>query len=212
MVITYYGLASVKVQFGDMVLAFAPVGKDAYPKASRFGADIALVPVRDAQYNGVDSVIYGDKEPFLIDGAGEYEIKGIYVKGVASVGPEGKINTIYTVLLEGMTLCHLGALSKPELSAEIVEQLGEIDLLFLPVYNHDLLTAAAADAVATELEPKIVVPLYARGGDYPIGKDPLTLFLKESGEEGSTPVEKLTLKKKDLEHKEGEIVVLAPYA
>ncbi|KKR65419.1 MAG: hypothetical protein UU06_C0019G0014, partial [Parcubacteria group bacterium GW2011_GWB1_40_5] len=36
----------------------------------------------------------------------------------------------------------------------------------------------------------------------------LKMFLKEAGEEGIKPVDKLTIKKKDLEGKEGEVVVL----
>ena len=37
----------------------------------------------------------------------------------------------------------------------------------------------------------------------------LKSFLKESGEEKAEVVEKLTLKLKDLENKEGEVVVLS---
>jgi hypothetical protein len=36
----------------------------------------------------------------------------------------------------------------------------------------------------------------------------LKAFLKEMGEEGAETAEKLTLKRKDLEGKEGEVVVL----
>jgi hypothetical protein len=38
----------------------------------------------------------------------------------------------------------------------------------------------------------------------------LKTFLKEGGSEGLKPTEKLTVKKKDLEGKEGEIIVLLP--
>jgi superfamily II helicase len=43
-------------------------------------------------------------------------------------------------------------------------------------------------------------------------KNALKTFLKEEGSEDVKPVEKLTLKKKDLEGKEGEVVVLEAQA
>ena len=206
MVITYCGMAFTKVQFGDTVVAFNPLGKNADISGPRFGANIALVSLRDKNFNGVDQLSYGDKEPFVVSGPGEYEIQGTYVKGIASAGPEGKINTIYTVMLEGMTLCHLGALASSELPAGALESIGEVDILFVPVWGDGVLAAADADKVITALEPKLVIPLYkgVKGE-----KDTLELFLKEMGEEKNEAVEKLTLKKKDLEGKESEVVVLS---
>ncbi len=81
MVITYYGGDCFKVQFGDTVVAVNPIGKDSSLKAVRFGADIALVGAHDPDYNGIEQVRSAVKEPFVIDGPGEYEIKGVVVKG-----------------------------------------------------------------------------------------------------------------------------------
>jgi hypothetical protein len=56
-----------------------------------------------------------------------------------------------------------------------------------------------------QFSPKIIIPAhFAEVGD----KGALKVFLKEAGEEGVKPVDKLTIKKKDLEGKEGEVVVL----
>lgn len=209
MVITYGGMAFTKVQFGDTVVAFNPIGKGASISGPRFGADIALVSVRDTHYNGTESLSYGEKAPFVVAGPGEYEIAGVYVRGIASAGPNGKINTIYTIMLEGMSICHLGGLSSASLPAGAVEAIGEVDVLFVPVWGGEVLGASDADKVISALEPKIVIPLYASPTSE---KDALKLFLKEVGEEGGTPQEKLTLKKKDLEGKEGEVVVLESQA
>jgi hypothetical protein len=51
------------------------------------------------------------------------------------------------------------------------------------------------------LEPKLIIPM-----EY--DKDTLKAFLKEMGDEKVEEIDKLTLKRKDLEGKEGEIVVL----
>jgi L-ascorbate metabolism protein UlaG (beta-lactamase superfamily) len=68
-----------------------------------------------------------------------------------------------------------------------------------------VLAPSAAYKLAVSLEPKIIIPTHY--GD--VGaKDALKVFLKEAGESPKAE-EKLTLKKKDLEGKEADIIVLA---
>lgn len=133
-----------------------------------------------------------EKSGFVIMGPGEYEIKDISIKGFLSVGEAGKINTIYVVNFEGMNLCFLGSLANIELPSETLEQMEDIDILFAPVTSHKL---------AVSLEPSLIIP-----ADY--NAESLKKFLKEVGEDEVKPEEKLVIKKKDLEGKEGEIVVL----
>jgi L-ascorbate metabolism protein UlaG (beta-lactamase superfamily) len=212
MIITHYGGEFFKIQFGDATLALNPVSKDSKLKSSRFGADVALVSLNNPDFNGVDQIGFGEKMPFAVTGPGEYEIKGIFIKGFGAVskygGAEG-INTIYSILLENMNLCFLGALGNSELSAETKEALGDIDIIFLPIGGEGVLNAAEANKLATALEPKMIIPMHFEGvGD----KGALTKFLKESGSEDVKPTEKLTIKKKDLDGKEGDVVVLSSQA
>jgi L-ascorbate metabolism protein UlaG (beta-lactamase superfamily) len=221
MVITYLGAEFFKVQFGDITLAFNPVSKDsalisgpAKLKPSRFGADIVLVSAYHEDFNGIDQVTFGDKKPFVVSGPGEYEVKGVFIKGLLSASGYGgsSINTIYTVSLENMNICFLGALNTPELANDTVEALDEIDILFVPIGGDGVLEPAKAYKLAVSLEPKIIIPMHygdmgGKGVTASAGKDALKAFLKEAGE-NPAPVPKLTLKKKDLEGKEGDIVVL----
>ncbi len=214
MIITYLGLEAFKIQFGDTVLALNPVSKDSKHKTARFGADIALVSLNDKDFNGVETVTHGEHKPFAVNGPGEYEIKGIFIKGFKSDSRYGlkadsketRINTIYSISLEGMNLCFLGALDSKDLSAETKEALDDIDVLFVPIGGEGVMTPSVAYELAVKLEPRLIIPMhYSDSGD-----KNLKTFLKEAGEEASKPEEKLTLKKKDLEGKEGEVVVLAP--
>ena len=220
MIITYLGGEFIKVQFGDITLAFNPPSKNSKLKASRFGADVALISLNHPDMNGVDAVGIGSKQPFVIQGPGEYEIKDVVVRGfqtssnyglpaaparTAQAGGEPHINTVYTVSLEGMKLCFLGALSSPELPADLKEELDGIDVLFVPIGGEGVLAPSAANKLAVTLEPHLVIPTHFEGVGAP---GSLKQFLKEAGEEKTAPVEKLTLKKKDLEGKEGEVVVL----
>ncbi|HAO64481.1 TPA: hypothetical protein DCQ44_00685 [Candidatus Taylorbacteria bacterium] len=212
MVITHYGGEFFKIQFGEASLALNPVSKDSKLKSARFGADVALVSLNNPDFNGVDQIGFGEKMPFIVSGPGEYEIKGIFIKGFQSTskyGGEDRLNTIYSISLENMNLCFLGALGTSELTAETKEALGDIDIVFLPIGGEGVLTAAEANKLATALEPKMIIPMHFEGvGD----KGALTKFLKESGSEDVKPVEKLTIKKKDLEGKEGDVVVLSSQA
>lgn len=207
MIITYFGGEFFKVQFGDTTLAFNPISKDSNLKSSRFGADIVLKTAHHVDFNGIDQVTHGEKKPFVVGGPGEYEVGGVFIKGLPSeslYGGSNLINTIYTVSLENMNICFLGALNTPELKAETVEALDEIDILFVPIGGEGVLDPAKAYKLAVSLEPKIIIPMHY--GDIGV-KDALKVFLKEAGENPES-LPKLTLKKKDLEGKEGDVVVL----
>jgi len=208
MVISFHGGEFIKASFGDTTLAFNPVSKDSKLNKTRFGADIALVSLDDVDMNGVEQVTHGTTVPFVIEGPGEYEAKKVTVRGYPSLSTykgNERYNTIYFVELEGMNLCFLGALGTKKLPPEAKEGIASVDILFVPIGGEGVLTSAEAAEVAAEIEPSLVIPIHY--GD--IGKkDALKAFLKEEGEEGLKPVDKLTLKKKDLEGKEGEVVVL----
>lgn len=203
MVITYLGGECFKITQGDLTIALNPPSKDSSLKAPKFGSDIVLVSLNHEDFNGAEQMSFGDREPFVISGPGEYEVKGVSVRGFASeteYGGEKGINTIYSIALEGMDLVFLGALGSNALPQAAKAELDEIDVLFLPIGGEGILGHADAYKLAVQLEPKIVVPMHYT-------PETLKKFLKEAGE-NIAPVEKLTLKRKDLEGKEDEIVVL----
>lgn len=205
MIISYQGAQSFKVQFGDIVLAFDPISKKSQFKVGNFGADIALISINHSDMNGVDQVSRGEKKAFIINGPGEYEIQGVFIKGLPSIskyGGEEKNNTIYTVNLGNMNLCFLGALGDIDLPNETKAGIDGVDILFVPIGGSGTLSPAEAYKFAVSLEPSIIIPM-----NY--DEKSLKAFLKEGGEEGIKAIEKLTIKKKDLEEKEGEIVVLS---
>ncbi len=205
MIITYFGKQFFKIQKGEMVLAFNPVSKSSKAGISaKFGADIALVTTNHADYNGIDQLSHGDRVPFVISGPGDYEIKETFIKGVLSnalIDTKKYINTIYLLSVDNISIAFLGALSDEEISKESREAINSPDILFVPVGGNGLLGAKEAAKLAASLEPKLIIPM-----DYDAAS--LKAFLKESGEEKAEVVDKLTLKTKDLENKEGEVVVL----
>ncbi len=205
MVITYHGVGFVKVQFSDITIAVNPIAKESKHRSPKFGADIGIVSLDHPDCNGVPQLAYGGKEPFLIQGPGEYEVKGVFIKGfpgVSHYGGKEIMNTIYAVSLEGMNLCFLGALEDPALEGKTKEALDAVDILFVPIGGEGVLSSQVAYKLSVSLEPKIIVPIFFEG------KSALDAFKKEGGVTTSEPVEKLTVKRRDLESKGGEIVVL----
>src|SRR3989344_3097726 len=158
MVITYLGSECFKVTQGDLTIALNPPSKDSSLKTPRFGSDIVLVSLDHEDFNGVEQMSFGERAPFVITGPGEYEIKGVAVRGFASesnYGGDKGINTIYSILIEGMNLAFLGAISSAELSKEAIEGLDDIDILFVPIGGEGVLDHAEAYKLAVQLEPKV---------------------------------------------------------
>jgi L-ascorbate metabolism protein UlaG (beta-lactamase superfamily) len=212
MIITYHGVDFFKVSFGDTTIAVNPISKDSKHKSTRFGSDITLISLQSPEHNGADVTSRGDKESFVIRGAGEYEVGGVFIKGFQSkskyalkLGEDERLNTIYTVALEGMTVCFLGALSDPALSDATKEGIDGVDILVVPIGGDGVMDPAVAHKLAVQFGPKLIIPAhYADVG----AADSLKKFLKEAGAESVKPVDKLTIKKKDLEGKEDDVVVL----
>lgn len=207
MIISYYGRQHFKLQVGDLTVAINPVSKEGKGKVSKYGADITLITTNHPDYNGAEQTELGSKVPFIIRGAGEYEVQNIFIKGFGTDTKltEGKKektyqNTSYVFTIDGIRVTFLGALSEM-LKPEHKEVIDETDVLFIPVGEDGfLLNAYDAHKLAVGLEPKLIIPI-----DY--NEQSLPIFLKEAGAEKVEPVEKLTIKKKDIEGKLGEVVL-----
>lgn len=207
MIITYFGREHFKLQVGDLTVAVNPISKEGKGKVAKYGADITLITTNHPDYNGAEQTEHGGKKPFVIRGGGEYEVKDIFIKGFNTVTKltEGKKekefqNTSYVLTLDGIRVTFLGALSQM-LQPEHKEIIDETDVLFVPVGEDGfLLNPYDAQKLAVSLEPKLIIPM-----DY--NEKSLPIFLKESGAEKIEPVEKLTIKRKDIDQKLGEIIL-----
>lgn len=206
MVITFHDGQCFKVTHGDTTLVFDPVSKQSKQfTAVKFGADIAIVSMRHPDFNGVEEVTYGNKDPFIINGPGEYEVGDITVRGfgiATEYDNATRYTTVYQVVMDGMTLVFLGALSSPsQLDSKILGELGAIDILFLPIGGGDVLEVPDASKLAVKLEAKCVIPMH-------YDTHAIQAFVEEESAEGVAPVDKITLKKKDVAEMTGKIVRL----
>lgn len=205
MVITYHGGQCFRVSFGDTTLAFDPISKQSKLSEVKFGADVAFVSLHHPDFNGVAQATHGGKVPFVVEFPGEYEIGDVTARGFGVKTIYGKkehYNTIYQVQLEGINMVFLGALGSPEIDPKILSEFGDVEILFVPIGDDEVLSAPAAAKLATKLEAHTIIPMH-------YDTAALKTFLKEMSADTVKPVDKLTIKKKDVQAMSGEVVLLS---
>jgi len=189
-VISYFGENCFRLQSGDTSLLVDAAN-------NRLKADAALrteVPV--------DAIGFPDPSGTIeIAFPGEYETKGIEIRGFPVSAESGKvIKTGYLVRWEEVKYAILPRFSKLG-DKEVIEEVGEPDVLFLPLGGEGLAPDAALKFVR-QIEPSVVIPSYSR--------TPLE-FLKSMGHKGAAE-EKFVFKSKDIVGKKNHIVLLVAKA
>ena len=186
-------------------------------KVPKLEADILLITHSHRDHNNIKAVGAPTSAslPFLISSPGEYEIKEVFIQGIPSFhdncqGKERGENTIYTIETEEMKICHLGDFGQKELTSEQLEKIGEIDILMIPLGGIYTISAKEAIKVMSQIEPKITIPMHYQIPKLKIKLEGLKEFLKTLGIKSIEPINKLSIKKKDLSVEEAKIVVLKP--
>ncbi|NCN87628.1 MAG: MBL fold metallo-hydrolase [Candidatus Pacebacteria bacterium] len=216
MEITYLGHSSFKLKGSTGTVVTDPfddyIGFN-YPSTS---ADIVTVSHDHKDHNNVKSVkgtARRDK-PFVVDHAGDYEVQGISVFGVQTAhdgngGVERGNNTVYSILIDNIKVCHLGDLGH-QLTQEQLSEIGNVDVLICPVGGVFTIDPKMAIKTIQALEPSYVIPMHYKTDKHnqDVFGEVATLeeFLKEYGAEVS-PEAKLIVTKERLPE-ETELVVL----
>lgn len=207
MQIQYFGLSSFKISTKEAVVITDPFDKESGLTPPRGSADILVLSEKSNKlYNSISGVS-GDY--FLVNDPGEYDIKGVTVTGIPLKQDEGRYATAFLLETEDISILNLGHIREFNMKEDDVESLGEIDILILPVGGNSVLTPKDASKVVHELEPKIVIPSHYQTSGLSLPYEKVDVFLKEMGGQ-SESLEKLTLKKKDLNPEQTKIIILEP--
>lgn len=188
--ITHLGHSSFRIRGKIATVVTEPFVSE--PTGLKFPKHVEADVVTVSHLN--DAVTALEGSPFIVHGAGEYEIKGV---GVVGIGKTSGGNTIYRIEIDGVSIVHLGGLNQL-LSASEVDELDGVDVLMVPVGGDKTIDASQAVQVINDIEPTIVIPMQYGN---------LDVFLKEIGKEGVLPVPKLTITKDKLPP-EMQVVVL----
>lgn len=195
-----------------MVIITDPYDKSIGLRVPKMSADIVTVS-HDHKDHSNSAAVSGNLEniPFVITQPGEYEIKKVFITGFNSwhdneEGAKRGSNIIYRYDVEGMTVAHLGDLGC-QLTEEQLDQLGDVDVLFIPVGGTYTLDAAGAAKVVREIDPRIVIPMHYREENLNYDLDSVNAFRKEMGGAAETE-KKIKLSKKALPVEEIKIIIL----
>jgi L-ascorbate metabolism protein UlaG (beta-lactamase superfamily) len=191
MEITWYGHSCFRLTERN----YATVVTDPFDNKSigydslKLRSDIVTVSHDAPGHNNTDAV---KGTSHVIDGAGEFEIGGVFITGVQADPATGKKktkskddeasvrNTIYVFDYDGITVAHLGDLKEIPSQSEI-ESLGTINVALVPVGGGGGLNAAKAAEVISLIEPNLVIPMHYSTPDAKVSLDSLNKFIKEMG-------------------------------
>jgi L-ascorbate metabolism protein UlaG (beta-lactamase superfamily) len=151
---------------------------DPYPQ----GSGLSYVPIKEAadivtmshdhfDHNNISGV---PGKPQIIAGSGAKNIKGIEFRGITthhdqSQGKERGTNTVFCFSIDGVKVCHLGDLGH-RLSQQQIAEIGNIDVLLVPIGGVFTVDAKMAANVVDDLKPKIALPMHYKTArcDWPL--------------------------------------------
>jgi L-ascorbate metabolism protein UlaG (beta-lactamase superfamily) len=197
--ITWLGCDCFRIKSRDVTVITDPYDKSLGLGTLNQKAEIVTIS-HDYPGNNKLSGIKGD--PFVITGPGEYEVGGVFVTGVWSFvdkaveGKDSAKNNIFLLLMHDVVVCHLGALGHT-LSPHQLEQLGDVDVLLVPV-GGPLSTSKAAEVIS-QVGPRIVVPMHYSTGKETVELESLDKFMKELGLKEWQTQEKLVVRATESE-------------
>ena len=171
-------------------------------------ADVVTLSHDHFDHNNVSSV-QGNPQ-VLKEGkvAKGIEFRGIHSYHDENCGMQRGTNTIFCFQVSGIRFCHLGDLGHVLDDGQVIE-IGEVDVLFVPVGGYFTIDAEAATSICRKLKPRVVIPMHYKNNrcSFPIASVEDFLTAKDDVHRVNTS---------ELEFKAGEmpqstqIIVLEP--
>lgn len=214
MIIQYYGHSCFKITTkpagrgqAEVTVFLDPFDKSVGLRPPQGQADLVVVSHDHYDHNNV-SALKG--EPAVINIPGEYSVKGINIVGLASEhGLTGNpvVNTIFILESEDLRICHLGDLGA-DLDGKQLEEIDGVDILMVPIGGKYTLDGKEAVDLIRKIEPAIIIPMHYKINGSTIDIADEKKFCAEIGNCPKERVSKFNIKKKDLEGKSMEVVVM----
>ena len=217
--VQYFGHSCFRLRGRDGVVLTDPFDRSTGLDIGRPTASIVTISHEHADHANVEAVRPLREDLFTIDGPGEYEIGGILITGVRCYhdkdkGQELGRNTVYVINIDDVTFCHLGDLGH-ELTTKQLNEIGAVDVLFIPVGGKETIGSAEAANVIGQLEPRIVIPMHYALNEKHHSQtelESIDKFIHELGQKDVTAETKFSISVSNLPAEGGEtrVVVMKP--
>jgi len=215
--IQYYGHSCFKIITKpagrgqeEITIFLDPFSKEIGLRPPQGQADLILVSHDHHDHNNV-SALKGN--PRVLDIPGEYSTFGVNIIGINSFhdnksGEERGKNTIFILESEEIRICHLGDLGS-DLTEKQLEEINGVNILMIPIGGKYTIDGEKAVDIIKKIEPNIIIPMHYKIKGSNIDIDDEKKFCNEIGNCPSVKMSKISLKKKDLEEKSMEIILMS---
>lgn len=210
--ITWLGHSCFRIKGKEATVVTDPCHPDLGYPLSKLHADIVTVSHAHPGHSYVDAV---EGEFKAVRGPGEYELKGVFITGIAtfhdkSQGSERGKNTAYLLEIDGVTLCHLGDIGHA-LSSGMEEELGDVGVLLLPIGGVNTIDSSVAAEIVRSLAPKIVIPMHYKTTALTRELETLDKFLKKMGLKEIAPQPRFSVNRSTLPPSTQVVILSYPH-
>lgn len=200
--ITWHGYSCFSIKTAKADIVINPYSQSKGLKLPKLKTDISIITGAIAENDNL-LTLWG--EPYIIDCAGEYEIKEIAITAMQIYEDGG---FAFTLISEGIKLCFIEK-AKSEIDDELIDKIGDVDILFVAVGGNGGMTATEAQKVIDKIEPRSIVPMFYAVDGVTEELESVDEFVKRVGINPKEPAEKLTISgKSSFKEDQTEVFIL----
>lgn len=171
MKLKWWGHSCFLIEKGDKKIITDPYDDSLPYKKVDDRPDLVTVSHDHFDHNAVDR-LEGDFE--VIRSKEGYSDNDLKIKGIPTYhdkteGEDRGENLIFTLDFSDKTICHMGDIGHL-LDDKVYEEIGEVDILFIPVGGYYTINGDEAFEIAEKVDPEFVIPMHFKTDilDFPI--------------------------------------------
>jgi L-ascorbate metabolism protein UlaG (beta-lactamase superfamily) len=185
MEIIWHGQSCFTVKGRNATVVTDPYG-DIGLRLPKLKGSIVTISHDHIDHNNVAGV---EGDPKVFDWPGEFESGGVlmsaveaphYGEGADDEAKKRGKTLMFHFEVDGIKICHVGDLGQ-KLTDEMIEKLGDVDILMVPVGGNFTIDHKVAHSVIEQIEPRVVIPMHYKIDGLTVDIGELEPFLKEVG-------------------------------
>lgn len=179
MKITWFGHACFLIDNQGVRILMDPFDSSVGYKVPNVSVDVVTESHQHFDHNA-HHLLRGDFQ--LIKEAGEYTIKNVKIRGIKTFhdeagGVKRGVNIVFVIEFSDFKVAHLGDLGHT-LNQQQVQQIGQLDVLLIPVGGTFTVGPEEAKKIVEQLQPHVAIPMHYKTKYIKFDLRPVEDFLK----------------------------------